>query len=123
MDIATYQCTYNYENDFAKNEGFWADPDARFLLLQNTVDEHDYMHRRRCFKKGPECRYDLPKEYSELTHLFEEFSLEDAPMNEIMRWYNIDGSYDIMRWYNIDGSYDETVSYLMQLRWNQGSQF
>ena len=80
-------------------------------MLQKAVNEHDYMHRRGCFKKGPECRYNLPKEYCELTHLFEEFALEDAPMNEIIRWYNADGSFD------------ETVPYLLQLRRNQGSQF
>ena len=111
IDIAAYRYTYDYQNDFADNSGFWANSDARLLVLRKRFDEHDHKHRKSCFKKGDECRANLPKESCEETILFEEFTLEDAPPDEIARWYNTDGSYD------------ETVPYLIQLRRNQGSQF
>ena len=40
---------------------FLNSPDARLLLLRNRFDEHDYKHRKSCFKGG-ECRHNLPKE-------------------------------------------------------------
>ena len=80
-------------------------------MLQKRFNEHDYKHKKSCFKKGDECRANPVKESCEETILFEEFTLEDAPPDEIIRRYNTDVTYD------------ETVPYLIGLRRNQGSQF
>ena len=32
---------------------------SRYSLLHHKYDEHDFMHRKSCFKKGSECRFRL----------------------------------------------------------------
>ena len=57
----------------------------RHPLLQLRFNVHDCYHRPSCFKKGPECRTDLPQVHRQVACI--QFD-EDNSIN----WYFIDGS-------------------------------
>ena len=57
----------------------------RHPLLQLRFNIHDCYHRPSCFKKGPECRTELPQKHTQIACI--QFD-EDNSIN----WYFIDGS-------------------------------
>ena len=65
------------------------------LLFFNT---HDWKHRKGCFKKGNECRFNIPHmpsnklliQYSEAN---EDKLFSERPSSLVSKWYNIDGTY------------------------------
>ena len=57
----------------------------RYPLLQLRFNSHDFHHRKGCFKKGCECRFNLPKGHQIMASI--EFDEENA-----MYWHFIDGS-------------------------------
>ena len=57
----------------------------RYPLLQLRFNIHDCYHRPSCFKKGPECRTELPQKHRTVATI--QFD-EDNSIN----WYFIDGS-------------------------------
>ena len=57
----------------------------RHPLIQLRFNVHDCYHRPSCFKKGPECRTELPQKHRESAVIqFEK--------NNTMLWYFADGS-------------------------------
>lgn len=85
LDRATYGYIYDYPSfskyDTSSNTvnktSFWDNADVRALLLRMSVDQHDPMHRRTCFKKDHECRFGLPDLSCEMT----EICIDDATDN------------------------------------------
>ena len=59
----------------------------RFPLLQLRFNYHDHMHRKSCFKKGNECRFELPKQVQPMGII----DFEDD-LNELYDWKFIDGT-------------------------------
>ena len=57
----------------------------RHPLIQLRFNVHDCYHRPSCFKKGPECRTDLPQKHREVATL--QFGTDNA-----IDWYFADGS-------------------------------
>ena len=57
----------------------------RYPLLQLRFNSHDFKHRKGCFKKGCECRFNLPKGHQVVATI--EFDDDNA-----MYWHFIDGS-------------------------------
>jgi hypothetical protein len=65
------------------------------LLFFNT---HDWKHRKACFKKGNECRFNIPhkpidKFTIEYSDSCEENLFSGDPSSLICKWYHLDGSY------------------------------
>jgi len=57
----------------------------RHPLIQLRFNVHDCYHRPSCFKKGPECRTELPQKHKEIATIqFEK--------NNTINWYFSDGS-------------------------------
>ena len=57
----------------------------RHPLIQLRFNIHDCYHRPSCFKKGPECRTELPQKHRQIATIqFDE--------NNTINWYFIDGS-------------------------------
>ena len=58
---------------------------VRYPLLQLRFNIHDYSHRPSCFKKGCECRNNLPQEHQLVADIF----FDDK---NTITWQFIDGS-------------------------------
>ena len=70
LDVAAY--TYPID-DLPLPEGCgWLknDHDARQTLLHLRFDEHDPRHRKGCFSKGCECRFNQPQTAQEETEIY-----------------------------------------------------
>ena len=111
--IATYRYPYDYEGMLMSSElgdnrpDFWNCKEARSILLQQHINEHDWSHRPSCFKKGPECRASLPTcSCAETT-----FHVEDEDESNLTTWYSIDGTIE------------ETYPYIVQTKRTMGSQY
>ena len=57
----------------------------RHPLIQLRFNVHDCYHRPSCFKKGPECRTELPQKHREVATL-------QFQKNNTINWYFADGS-------------------------------
>ena len=57
----------------------------RHRLLQLRFNAHDCYHRPSCFKKGPECRTELPKRHTPVAAIH-------FDNDKCITWYFIDGS-------------------------------
>ena len=57
----------------------------RHPLIQLRFNLHDYKHRPSCFKKGPECRTELPKKHNHAAEIL-------FDNNKCVTWHFIDGS-------------------------------
>ena len=42
----------------------------RYSLIQLRSNTHDCYHRPSCFKKGPECRNEMPRKHKEVAVLY-----------------------------------------------------
>ena len=61
----------------------------RHPLIQLRFNAHDHYHRPSCFKKGPECRTELPQKHRQVAMIqFEK--------NNTINWYFSDGSVKII---------------------------
>ena len=58
---------------------------SRHPLLQLRFNVHDSNHRPSCFKKGPECRTELPKKHNHAAEIV-------FDNNKCITWHFIDGS-------------------------------
>ena len=58
---------------------------SRHPLLQLRFNVHDSNHRPSCFKKGPECRTELPKKHNHAAEII-------FDNDKIITWHFIDGS-------------------------------
>ena len=72
-------------------------------IVKDRFNEHDFVHRGSCFKKGPECRFDLPK-----------------PKND--EWMVIFGDVK-SKWYSVKGGYKEVTSFEVIPQRLMGDQF
>ena len=57
----------------------------RHPLIQLRFNIHDCYHRPSCFKKGPECRTELPQKHRQIATI-------QFDKNNTINWYFIDGS-------------------------------
>ena len=57
----------------------------RHPLIQLRFNVHDCYHRPSCFKKGPECRTELPQRHRQIATI-------QFDKNNTINWYFIDGS-------------------------------
>ena len=57
----------------------------RYPLLQLKFNIHDYSHRPSCFKKGCECRNNLPQDHQLVADIFFDYK-------NTLTWHFIDGS-------------------------------
>ena len=57
----------------------------RHPLIQLRFNIHDCYHRPSCFKKGPECRTELPQKHRQIATI-------QFDKNKTINWYFIDGS-------------------------------
>ena len=86
------QLTDIYDIDFHDgsfgNDGdsFFSDPQARYTLLRQNVDEHLVCHCRACFEnsKGPECRHVRPQKSCETSRIWEDRGKNDE---NLITWY------------------------------------
>ena len=58
---------------------------SRHPLIQLKFNVHDSNHRSSYFKKGPECRTELPKKHNHAAEIY-------FDNDECITWYFIDGS-------------------------------
>ena len=58
---------------------------VRHPLIQLRFNIHDCYHRPSCFKKGPECRTELPQKHRQIATI-------QFDKNNTINWYFIDGS-------------------------------
>jgi hypothetical protein len=66
---------------------FWTDPKMQTILLRYSVDFHDWQHRPTCFKRGCECRFNLPEMSWPGTSLEIEAELDDE--SNVTTWYRL----------------------------------
>ena len=85
LDIAAYRYPYDYGKTDVHGESFWDSPEVRRILLRMRVDNHDWNHRRSCFKSGPECRFDFAKRSQKETCLHMEETQEDV-LETVVQW-------------------------------------
>ena len=76
----------------------------RHPLIQLRFNVHDCYHRPSCFKKGPECRTELPQKHRQIATI------------------QFDKNYTI-NWYFIDGSIKKIAPFKYHLKRNIGDQF
>ena len=55
-------------------------------MLNLRFNYHDPMHRKTCFKKGSECRFEIPKQVQDEGRIM----FEDDP-NQMFEWKFING--------------------------------
>ena len=58
---------------------------SRHPLIQLRFNVHDSNHRPSCFKKGPECRTELPKKTNKAAEIH-------FDQDKCITWYFVDGS-------------------------------
>ena len=58
------QATFITSEDMNTLENKVTQFNSRHPLIQLRFNVHDSNHRPSCFKKGPECRTELPKKYN-----------------------------------------------------------
>jgi len=74
------------------------------LLFFNT---HDWKHRRSCFKKGTECRFNLPQLQCEELKV----SYNTDNINDLLRGISASES---TKWFYVDGTHSNVCSYEIQ---------
>ena len=80
-----YAMRYPYEvatRDFSNPTTFDKMMDC---IVKEKFNEHDFNHRPSCFKKGPECRFHIPKPKNEDWLVY--FGDEES------KWYLVQGGY------------------------------
>ena len=80
-----YAMRYPYEvatRDFSNTTTFDKMMDC---IVKEKFNEHDFNHRPSCFKKGPECRFHIPKPKNEDWLVY--FGDEES------KWYLVQGGY------------------------------
>ena len=58
QDIMTYRYPIDQVSDTSE---FYSNEHVRFHVATHRMNEHDWKHRKGCFKHGPECRFCFPK--------------------------------------------------------------
>lgn len=111
LDIAAYRYPCDYGKTDVHGESFWDSPEVRRILLRMRVDNHDWNHRRSCFKSGPECRFDFAKRSQKETCLHVEETQEDLSENAV-QWYRLD-----------QGIHLESTPFMVLTRRPMGCQF
>lgn len=111
-DIACYRFPYDFESfsPSVESTSFYETSQVRGILLRWRFDDHDFGHRPGCFKKGPECRFNLAKPYCEQTTLHVDEVAEDR--SNVVMWHLLNESVQL-----------ETTPYLIETRRSMGSQF
>jgi hypothetical protein len=104
-DIMTYRYPIDNLND---GDEFYSNEHVRFHVATYRMNEHDWKHRRSCFKHGVECRFCFP-----FPQCQEAKFLEDNNESKEMKWIYIDETKE-----------SETVfPYTVQSKRPNGSQF
>ena len=62
QDIMTYRCMID---DLHNSEEFFFNRKVRSHVSEFRMNEHDWKHRKPCFKHGLECRFDFPMQCHE----------------------------------------------------------
>ena len=57
----------------------------RYPLFQMRFNNHDFLHRKTCFKKGCECRGEFPKKHQKIAEIY-------FDKNKYIDWVFVDGS-------------------------------
>ena len=111
-DIACYRIPYDAAslNSSDVSLTFFDTLEARLILLRSKFDEHDYMHRPGCFKKGKECRFNLAKQACVRTIFHIDDAMEDG--SNVEDWHRLDQSEPL-----------QTTPYLIETKRPMGSQF
>jgi hypothetical protein len=105
IEIASYRYLMDERKGF-DDSTFWTNDTVRKLILKLRFDEHDWKHRASCFKKGKECRANMPVQSCSNTHLL----IDDDPQN-------------MLTWKTIEGNTKEIRPFSIVTTRNQGSQF
>ena len=87
---------------------------VRKALVRRRFDMHDILHRETCFKKGDECRSDLPA-----MPCNESFILDKERAQALLELFQVDdkvatdmiAQFKIVKWHYLDGSVVEKTSY------------
>ena len=64
QDIMTYRCMID-ENELDASGEFFFNKRVRYHTAMFRMNEHDWKHRKPCFKHGLECRFDFPNQCHE----------------------------------------------------------
>ena len=122
IDIACLRYPFDFDDDectmsinYQQEDTCWMTIKAvRKALVRRRFDMHDILHRETCFKKGDECRSDLPA-----MPCNESFILDKERAQALLELFQVDdkvatdmiAQFKIVKWHYLDGSVVEKTSY------------
>ena len=115
LDIAAMRVPFDFKGgectmDKEGKEGSWLnDKNIRSVLLHLRFDEHGYLHRGTCFKKGDECRAKLPMLVCNESYLFDKkHILDNTDMYKVVAVSEASSDRELREmkevdWFHLDG--------------------